>query len=102
MAFPEARLNERDFSRSLAVTVRAVSRALLAVAGQPVANDLVRHTAVADDADREGLVLDDRFVPRCDHFTDKSRCAVRRDLALGLVARPAGAFDVAEDLSAVD
>lgn len=59
-------------------------------------HQLMAHTTVADDPERQAYVFQYRLMAPADQISDELFCGVLRGLHLGLVASPPGHLDFAE------
>ena len=85
--------NDGDLAAEALLAVIAVPSGLLTERRQTVTDDLVTHAPVADEADSERAMLNDRFVIPLDNAPDELLCASVRDFILGLIASAPCGFD---------
>lgn len=85
--------NDGDLATEALLAVVAVPSGLLTERRQTVTDNLMAHAPIADEADSERAMLNDRFVTSLDNAPDELLCASVRDFVLGLVASAPCGFD---------
>lgn len=85
--------NNGDLATEALLAVVAVSSGLLTECRQTVADDLMAHAPIADEANSKRAVLNDSFVTSLDNAPDELLCASVRDFVLGLIASAPCGFD---------
>jgi len=92
--FPEKGPDDRDLAAKLLLRVVRIAGALLGERAQAMPDQLVGHSAIADNAHGDRDVLKDTLVAELDHPVQKLARRARSDLLLGLVTGPGRLFEM--------
>lgn len=95
---PEAGLADSDGVVKLVVAIVAVAGGLLGIGGEAVSYQLMGHAAVNSEPGGDSAVLKDTLVSALDDAGDELVGGAVANLALGLVAGPAGPFNLTQQL----